>query len=142
MIIYLKKRFTVLVSKEWCPVYPGFIKVPFNEHMWRFVIGTRIRYYKREWGWGLSVVKGDDFIRRKQHAWHGEMIKVGKTIENGDKFGFRVDFDKRISDILFNGKVIGNPFTEIPEEIIPIISNSDKGDMTVSIHFLNGIARV
>ncbi len=62
-------------------------------------------------------------------------------MENRDKFGFRVDFDKRISEILFNGKVIGNAFTEIPDEIIPVICDFGGG-MTVLMDFLNGIARV
>ncbi len=68
---------------------------------------------------------------------------MGKRVDDGDSFGFRVDFDKRISDILYNGKVVGNAFRGIPDEIIPVICDSSiGGQMVVSLHFLDGIARV
>ncbi len=123
-------------------VYPGFMKAPFDKYICNSFNSNREFYFEKEWGWGLSTVKGCDFIWRRQHTlYRGEKIELGKAMDTGDKFGFRVYFDKRICEILFNGKVVGNAFTEIPDEIIPVICES-VGGMTVLIEFLNGIARV
>ncbi|MCP3926140.1 MAG: hypothetical protein GY714_26545 [Desulfobacterales bacterium] len=105
---------------------------------------NREYYFQKGWGWGLYVAKGYNSIERFQNTrWHGRKIEgIGKEIENGDKFGFRVDFDKREAEILFNGKELGNAFTEIPDEIMPVICDDGRGEMTILMDFLNGIARV
>ncbi len=99
--------------------------------------GDEERYKKK---WELDCF---DYIDRMQHARYGDRWTMkGMEIKDGDKFGFRVDFDKRICDILYNGKVVRDGFTEIPNEIIPVISDEGYGEMSVSIEFLYGIARV
>ncbi len=139
-IIY---RFTVIESNG-CSVNPGFMKADYNKYISDF--HSHMEYYfENDWGWGLCIFKEDIIITKLQHVVNGEEIDLGKLkdIENGDKFGFRVNFDKRKADILFNGKEVGNAFTEIPDEIIPVICDGGYDpQMTVSIEFLNGISRV
>ncbi len=134
-------RFTLLDSNGW-GICPGFMKAPFDKYIAEFCSNWE-KYYTKDWGWGLRIEKGKDYIDQIQNGRNGYrwMVK-GMEIKNGDKFGFRVDFDKRICDIFYNGKEARNGFSEIPDEIIPLISDEGYGEMSVSIEFLNGIARV
>ncbi len=77
-------------------------------------------------------------ISKRQHSFMGENIAAGKEVENGDTFGFIVDFKKRICQIVYNSKIMGNAFTEIPDEIIPVIGGYGK-EMMVSIQFLRAV---
>ncbi len=77
-------------------------------------------------------------IEKRQHTRHGNDIFAGKKLENGDRFGFIVDFKKRICEIVYNSKIMGSVFTEIPDEIIPVICGFGQ-EMMVSIHFLRAV---
>ncbi len=102
-----------------------------------------VQFWLPNWGWGLYMSKNEDHFIIRQHTWGGERIELPgkKIIEDGDIFGFSVDFDQRICKILYNGKVVGKGFTEIPDEIIPVICDDGGRHMKAEIQFVHGKRR-
>ncbi len=120
-------------------IYPGFIRGPYHKYISK-ASSKRGQYYAKEWGWGVGCSESVKYLERMQHTGSGQSLNTGgRTFKEGDRVGFIVDFDKRVCQILFNGRIVGSPFTEIPDEIIPVIC--DEGMSTVSIDFLHGIPR-
>ncbi len=68
-------------------------------------------------------------------------LPEGKKPKKGDRFGFRHNLKDGTCEILWNNLNLGIIFKNLPNEIIPAMSNGRDGPCKAKIRFVEGIRK-
>ncbi len=65
--------------------------------------------------------------------WNGRRIEDLKCVKIavGDRFGFKINTEKKTCEVFHNGKSLGVVFKDLPTEISPAISSTSKSHNSI-----------